>query len=199
MATIRIDRLGGVLHSTSSQSAAAKGDSQTALRPTGYDSRRANQDLLAALELHLQRTGQHKLYRVQHPVNRDKPVRFPIVFMAGCGNHQRADVAVPDKSELPMRVVYCDGKQHGERVRERFCEEPELTMQQRTILKLRAEGMCLKEIASVIGRSVKTAEFHWANIMGRLGLRDVALITQYALATGIAEWKVKLDFRRGVT
>jgi DNA-binding NarL/FixJ family response regulator len=60
-----------------------------------------------------------------------------------------------------------------------------LTPRQREVLQLVAEGKTAKEIASVIGISVKTVEFHKAAIMEELGLRTTAELTRYALQHGI--------------
>lgn len=63
--------------------------------------------------------------------------------------------------------------------------EGKLTMRQREVLQLVAEGHSAKEIAEVLKISVKTAEFHKAGIMDRLGLRTTAELTRYALAQGM--------------
>ncbi len=64
-------------------------------------------------------------------------------------------------------------------------------IQHRTrILKLRAEGNSLKEIAAAMDLSLKCVEYHWRSIRRNLGLHDVALVVQYALKCGIARWKV---------
>jgi DNA-binding NarL/FixJ family response regulator len=60
-----------------------------------------------------------------------------------------------------------------------------LTSRQREVLQLVAEGKSGKEIAIIIGISVKTVEFHKAAIMDQLGLRTTAELTRYALEHGI--------------
>jgi len=60
-----------------------------------------------------------------------------------------------------------------------------LTARQREILQLVAEGRAAKEIAGVLGLSVKTVEFHKARIAGRLGLHSTARLTRYAIAHGL--------------
>ena len=57
----------------------------------------------------------------------------------------------------------------------------ELTPRQREVLQLVAEGRTLKEIATLLGLSVKTVEFHKCRIMDRLGVRTAAELTQYAV------------------
>ncbi|HYP06136.1 MAG TPA: response regulator transcription factor [Bryobacteraceae bacterium] len=60
-----------------------------------------------------------------------------------------------------------------------------LTPRQREVLQLIAEGKAAKEIAGIVGISVKTVEFHKAAIMEELGLRTTAELTRYALQHGI--------------
>ena len=63
-------------------------------------------------------------------------------------------------------------------------EDP-LTPRQREVLKRIAEGRSTKEIAFELGLSVKTVETHRAQIMERLGIRDVAGLVRYAMRTGL--------------
>jgi len=60
-----------------------------------------------------------------------------------------------------------------------------LTARQREVLKLVAGGKSTKEIAYDLNLSVKTVETHRAQIMERLGIRDVAGLVRYALRTGL--------------
>ncbi len=60
-----------------------------------------------------------------------------------------------------------------------------LTARQREVLKLVAGGKSTKEIAFDLNLSVKTVETHRAQIMERLGIRDVAGLVRYALKTGL--------------
>jgi DNA-binding NarL/FixJ family response regulator len=61
----------------------------------------------------------------------------------------------------------------------------ELTVRQREVLQLVAEGRSIKEIASILEVSPKTAAFHKYRIMDQLGLRTTAELTQYAIKHGI--------------
>ncbi len=61
-----------------------------------------------------------------------------------------------------------------------------LTPRQREVLQLIAEGKMAKEIAYILGISVKTAEFHKSTIMQALGLRSTAELTRYAIEHRIA-------------
>ena len=56
-----------------------------------------------------------------------------------------------------------------------------LTVRQREILKLIAEGKSNKEIGDLLCLSVRTVERHRANIMDKLNIRKTAELVQYAL------------------
>lgn len=60
-----------------------------------------------------------------------------------------------------------------------------LTSREREILKLVAEGNGNKQIANYLHLSVKTVEKHRASLMHKLGLRNVAMLTAFALNNGI--------------
>jgi DNA-binding NarL/FixJ family response regulator len=62
-----------------------------------------------------------------------------------------------------------------------------LTARQRQIVQLLAEGKSSKEVAVVLGISVKTAETHRANIMKRLDCHSVTELVRYAIRNGITE------------
>lgn len=63
--------------------------------------------------------------------------------------------------------------------------KPELTARQVEVLRLIAVGCSAKEIANHLNISVRTAEFHRAAIMQRLGLHSTAQMTRYALANNL--------------
>jgi len=60
-----------------------------------------------------------------------------------------------------------------------------LTLRQREVLQLVAEGKTVKEIAGILHVSPRTAEFHKYRIMEQLGLRSTGELTQYAIRHGI--------------
>jgi DNA-binding NarL/FixJ family response regulator len=66
-----------------------------------------------------------------------------------------------------------------------LADRPALTPRQREVLQLIAEGHSTRAIADKLGVSVKTVETHRAQIMERLGIRDVASLTRYALREGL--------------
>ncbi len=60
-----------------------------------------------------------------------------------------------------------------------------LSGREREILQLIAEGNTNKEIASLLGLSVKTIENHRTRIMEKLEIHNVAGLTRYAISRGI--------------
>jgi DNA-binding NarL/FixJ family response regulator len=56
-----------------------------------------------------------------------------------------------------------------------------LTPRQREILPLLAEGRSAKEVASILGISPRTAEFHRARIFQRLEIQSTAELVRYAM------------------
>jgi DNA-binding NarL/FixJ family response regulator len=59
--------------------------------------------------------------------------------------------------------------------------KPQLTPRQREVLQLIAEGRTMKEIASILNISPRTAESHKYEIMQALGVDTTAALVQYAL------------------
>lgn len=62
-----------------------------------------------------------------------------------------------------------------------------LTSREREIVQLLSEGKSSKEVASVLGISVKTAETHRANIMRKLEIHSVSELVRYAVRNQIIE------------
>jgi DNA-binding NarL/FixJ family response regulator len=60
-----------------------------------------------------------------------------------------------------------------------------LTLRQREILQLIAEGNSTKKIATLLGVSVKTVETHRAQLMEKLDIHDVAGLVRYAIRIGL--------------
>jgi len=58
---------------------------------------------------------------------------------------------------------------------------------ERQVLQLVAEGKTTKEIASLLGISVKTAESHRSNLMDKLNIHDTAGLVRYAIRNGLIE------------
>ncbi len=64
-------------------------------------------------------------------------------------------------------------------------ESSALTPRQREVLQLIAEGRTMKEVATVLNISPRTAESHKYEIMQSLGVRTTAELVQYAVKTKI--------------
>ena len=60
-----------------------------------------------------------------------------------------------------------------------------LTDREREVLTLVARGLSTKEIASSLDIGQRTVETHRANLMRKLGVKSVALLTQVAIREGI--------------
>ena len=61
----------------------------------------------------------------------------------------------------------------------------DLTLREREVLQLLAEGRTTRVIADILHVSVKTIETHRKNIMDKLGLYTVAEMTKYAVRHGL--------------
>lgn len=62
-----------------------------------------------------------------------------------------------------------------------------LSPRQREVLRLIAEGRTTKQIAHLLGLSVKTIESHRAKLMQKLEIHDVAGLVRYAIMVGLIE------------
>jgi DNA-binding NarL/FixJ family response regulator len=61
----------------------------------------------------------------------------------------------------------------------------QLTARQREVLQLLAEGKNTKEIAHLLGISIKTVEAHRLQLMDRVDIHDVAGLVRYAIRIGL--------------
>ena len=115
---------------------------------------------------------------------------------AGAAGYLLKD-ATPDELELALAAVQAGNTYLTPRVSQQVIDgylgrltEGEttldaLTPRQREILQLIAEGQGTQEIAFKLGLSVKTVEAHRAQIMERLGIRDVPGLTRFAIRSGL--------------
>jgi DNA-binding NarL/FixJ family response regulator len=62
-----------------------------------------------------------------------------------------------------------------------------LTPREREVVQLLAEGKTTKEVAAVLGMSVKTAETHRSNIMRKLNFHSVSQLVLYAVRNNIVQ------------
>jgi len=63
-----------------------------------------------------------------------------------------------------------------------------LTLRQREVLQLLAEGRSAKEIARSLSISTRTVEFHKYQMMETLGLRTNAELIHFAIKNGLVEF-----------
>jgi len=63
----------------------------------------------------------------------------------------------------------------------------ELSPRERQVLQLVAEGKTTKEVAVVLGVSVKTAESHRTRVMAKLDIHETAGLVRYAIRNGIIQ------------
>jgi two-component system response regulator NreC len=62
-----------------------------------------------------------------------------------------------------------------------------LSQRERQVLQLIAEGKSTREVAQLLGVSVKTAESHRTHIMKKLRINQTAGLVRYALQRGLSE------------
>jgi DNA-binding NarL/FixJ family response regulator len=62
-----------------------------------------------------------------------------------------------------------------------------LTSRERQVLQLVGEGKSSKEVATVLGISVKTAESHRTRLMQKLDIHETASLVRYAIRHGLVE------------
>ena len=63
----------------------------------------------------------------------------------------------------------------------------QLTARETEVVRYIAEGLSTRQIAERLSVGARTVEFHRANIIQKLGIRDVAGITRYAIKHGISK------------
>lgn len=71
------------------------------------------------------------------------------------------------------------------RIGERYSSLARLTLRQREVLQLVAEGNRTKEIARKLDLSVKTIEMHRTQLMEALGIHDIPGLVRYAIRVGL--------------
>lgn len=76
---------------------------------------------------------------------------------------------------------------HKQKTQDSTKPDVKLTGRQREVLQLLAEGHCVKEVASLLGISTRTVEFHKYGMMEALGLKTSAELVRYAVKHGIVD------------
>ncbi len=69
-------------------------------------------------------------------------------------------------------------------------QEPEaepISARERQVIQLIGEGKSTKEIAAVLGISIKTVESHRVRLMRKLDIHEVASLVRYAIRSGLVE------------
>jgi DNA-binding NarL/FixJ family response regulator len=62
-----------------------------------------------------------------------------------------------------------------------------LSSRERQVLQLVAEGKSTKEVAGILGVSVKTAESHRSRLMAKLNIHETASLVRYAIRQGMVQ------------
>ena len=62
-----------------------------------------------------------------------------------------------------------------------------LSSREHEVLQLIAEGKSTKDVASLLGISVKTAESHRTRLMGKLDIHETASLVRYAVRRGLVQ------------
>ena len=93
----------------------------------------------------------------------------------------RRAVSLPGRGHALVRD-YLEQARRGE-----AAPEDPLTPRELQVVKLIAEGHTSDEIADELVISRKTVDHHRANILDKLGMRNVAELTRYAIRRGLIE------------
>ncbi len=67
-----------------------------------------------------------------------------------------------------------------------------LTVRERQVLKLLAEGRTVRSVASILGLSVKTVDAHKFNLMRKLGIHNKAELVMWAIQKNVVKLPVNL-------
>jgi len=62
-----------------------------------------------------------------------------------------------------------------------------LTSRERQVLQLVGEGKSTKDVATLLGISVKTAESHRSRLMQKLDIHETASLVRYAIRHGLVQ------------
>jgi two-component system response regulator NreC len=84
----------------------------------------------------------------------------------------------PGVSSVVVREMLQDGTTHP---------ADKLTLRERQVLQLVTEGKSTKELADVLGISVRTGESHRSRIMTKLDIHETAGLVRYAIREGLIE------------
>ena len=113
-------------------------------------------------------------YVLKSAANRD--------LVAACRAAMRGEPFLYPKAVTALIREYLEQAGTGEAA----MEDP-LTARELQVVKLIAEGYSSAEIATELVISRKTVDHHRANILEKLGIRNVAELTRYAIRRGLLE------------
>lgn len=98
---------------------------------------------------------------------------------------QAIDATLEGRSYLSPSVASHIVDAMGGRPNERSTSLSDLTVREREILQLLAEGLSSKEIATAVGIATRTVDSHRARIMQKLDIHKVSGLVRYAIREGL--------------
>ncbi len=107
--------------------------------------------------------------------------RYIEAAIEAVANHQ--SYFAPSITNLMLHAVTTTGESAGE---PRIGSEP-LTTREREVMQLLAEGKTNKQIATLLGLTVTTAQTHRATIMRKLHVSSIAELVRYAVRNKVIE------------
>jgi DNA-binding NarL/FixJ family response regulator len=113
-------------------------------------------------------------YVLKSSANRD--------LIGACRAAMRGESFLYPNAVTTLVREYLDQARRGE-----AAPEDPLTPRELQVVKLIAEGHSSDQIADELVISRKTVDHHRANILGKLGMRNVADLTRYAIRRGLIE------------
>jgi DNA-binding NarL/FixJ family response regulator len=113
-------------------------------------------------------------YVLKSAANRD--------LVDACRAAMRGEPFLYPRAVTALIREYLEGARRGDQV-----PEDPLTHRELQVVKLIAEGFTSDEIARELVISRKTVDRHRANVLQKLGMRNVAEVTRYAIRRGLLE------------
>ena len=113
-------------------------------------------------------------YVLKSAANRD--------LVDACRAAMRGEPFLYPRAVTALVREYLEQARRGEEV-----PEDPLTPRELQVVKLIAEGFTSDEIAKELVISRKTVDRHRANVLQKLGMRNVAEVTRYAIRRGLLE------------
>lgn len=109
-----------------------------------------------------------------------------VVKTAGADEFVEAVRATAEgKSYLSPSIAHCVVEAIAQPREGSASSVAQLSGREREVLQLIAEGLSSKEIAGVLGVSLKTVETHRSNLMGKLNIRKASKLVRVAIHEGL--------------